>query len=251
MVISIPTNNQAYITTQNTVTADVNKPNTAVNNVDERVNAVVEDNDETSIKIADRLAERSNLPAYQQKETQNTLADLQNTKSVLSDMENVATQLNEALEQEDAISGENNDKVAQLRAQLKDLTKQLKDVQGGEDSSEAQVAAGNDKEVKVKFNSSEISSIAETLNKIELTEDSKSVAKEHLSGEAGLMNKLAQTRSALDTQLQDAYATHSSVDGSRAQETSAASKSSMLDESGAKHLTGTKTTADVAVSILS
>ncbi len=248
MIISVPTNNQAYLTTQNTVTADVNKPSTAVNNIDERVNAVVDDNEQTSIKVADRLAERSNLPAYQQKEAQNTLAHMQNTKSVLAEMEAVATQLKDAIDQDDADNGE---KVAQLRSQLNDLNKQLKGVQDTNAATTETVASGEEKEVKVKFNSSEISSIAETLNKIELTEDSKSVAKEHLSGEAGLMNKLAQTRSALDTQLQDAYATHSSVDGSRAQETSAASKSSMLDESGAKQLTGTKTTADVAVSILS
>ncbi len=250
MVISLVTNNQAYLTTQNTVNADVNKPGTAVNKVDERVNTVVEDNKESSLKIADRLAERSNQPALQQKEEQNTLANLQNTKSVLSDLENVASQLSEAIEKEDAAEG--SETVAQLRAQLKDLTKQLKTIQGEEQSSSDQTnSVGGDKEVTVKFNGSELSSIAETLNKIELTEDSQAMAKQHLSGEAGLMNKLAQTRSQLDMQLQDAYATHSIVDNSSVQQASEVSKSSMLDESGAKQLTGTKTTADVAVSILS
>ncbi|WP_165311091.1 hypothetical protein [Vibrio ziniensis] len=248
MIISVPTNNQAYLNTQSTVTADVNKPSTAVNNIDERVNAVVDDSDETSIKIADRLAERSNQPSYQQKEAQNSLAQLQNTKSVLADMENVASQLNKAIEQDDA---EGSEKVAKLRAQLTDLTKQLKDVQGEEASSVQANNANEEKEVKVKFNSSEISSIAETLSKIELTDDSKSVMKQQLSGEAGLMSELAKTRSELDMQMQDAFANHSTVDTEVAQQASAASRSSMLEPSGAKQLAGTQTTADVAVSILS
>lgn len=248
MIISVPTNNQAYLTTQNTVTADVNKPSTAVNNIDERVNAVVDDNEQTSIKIADRLAERSNLPAYQQKEAQNTLAHMQNTKSVLAEMEAVATQLKDAIDQDDADNGE---KVAQLRSQLNDLNKQLKGVQDTNAATTETVASGEEKEVKVKFNSSEISSIAETLSKIELTDDSKAVAKHQLSGEAGLLSQLAKTRSELDAQLQGAYATHSSVDGQAVQQTSEASKSSMLEPSGAKQLAGTQTTPDVAVSILS
>lgn len=248
MIISVPTNNQAYLTTQNTVTADVNKPSTAVNDIDERVNAVVDDNEQTRIKIADRLAERSNLPAYQQKEAQNTLAHMQNTKSVLSEMESVASQLNEAIDQDDA---QGNEKIAQLRAQLKDLNKQLKDAHTPEASGSSTSATGEEKEVKVKFNSSEISSIAETLSKIELTEDSKPIAKQHLSGDAGLMSQLAKTRAELDTQLQDAYASHSTADSQSVQQASTASKSTMLEPNGAQQLAGTQTTPEVAVSILS
>ncbi|MEI8655967.1 MULTISPECIES: hypothetical protein [Vibrio] len=244
MIISVPSNNQAYLTTQNTVTADMNKPSTAVNNIDEHVNAVVEDSDETSIKIADRLAERSNLPAYQQKEAQNTLAHMQNTKSVLSEMESVASQLNQVIDQDEAVDGE---KVAQLRTQLKDLTKQLNDVQ----SSEQKSIRADDREVTVKFNASEISSIAETLSKIEITDDSKLIAKQHLSGEAGLMDQLAKTRSKLDAQLQQAFGTHSVTNSVDAEQSSVASKNSMLDPTGAKQLAGTETTANIAVSILS
>ncbi len=248
MIVSVPTNNQAYLNTQNTVSADVNKPSTAVNNVDERVNAVVEkDNENSSLKIAERLAERSNQPAQQQKEEQDSIASLQTTKNTLSELETVATKLNEAIEKDDAAtSAESQEKVTELRAELKDLTSQLKNAQSDEESK---VAASDDKEVTVKFNSSEISLIAETLSTIELTEDSASV-KQQLYGESGLMSQIEQTRSKLEASLQEAGGMQS-VDTRVAQESSEASKNSMLDEVGAKQLSGTSTSADVAVSILS
>ncbi len=249
MIISTPTNNQAYLTTQNTVTADVNKPSTAVNNVDERVSAVVEDESkQNNLKIAERLAERSKEPATQQKEAQDSIASLQTTKSVLSDLESVATQLNEAIDEDAAVSStQSQEKVTELRAELKDLTSQLKDVQSDDT---AKVVASDDQEVTVKFNSNEISSIAETLSKIELSEDSTAV-KEQLSGEKGLMSQIAKTRTELQASLQDANASQLSVDSRSAQESSEASKNSMLDKVGAKQLSGTSTSADVAVSILS
>ncbi len=249
MIISTSTNNQAYLTTQNTVTADVNKPNTTVNSVDERVSAVVEDESkQNSFKIAERLAERSKEPATQQKEALDSIASLQTTKSVLSDMETVATQLNEAIDQDaSASSTKSKEKVIELRAELKDLNSQLKDVQSDDT---AKVIVSDDKEVTVKFNSNEISSIAETLSKIELSEDSVSM-KEHLSGEKGLMNQIAQTRSELQALLQDVDTPQLSVDSRSVKQSSEISKSSMLNEVGAKQLSGTSTSADVAVSILS
>ncbi len=224
MIISTQMNNQAYLTTQNTVTADVNKPNTAVNNIDERVNAVVEeDSKQSTLKIAERLAERSNQPALQQKEAQNSLASQQNADKVLSELEVVATKLNEAAEADEVVSSnQSKEKVTELRAELKDLAAQLKDVQ-----SETEPKAGTEgKEVKVRFNSSEISSLAETLSKIELAEDSTSV-KEQLSGEKGLVNEIAKTRSELQASLQDANSPQITVDNRSAQQSSEASKNSI------------------------
>jgi len=248
MIISTPTNNQAYLTTQNTVTADVNKPSTAVNNIDERVSAVVEDEPKhKSIKIAERLAERSKEPAMQQKEAQDSIASLQTSNRVLTDLETVATQLNKAIDENDAASSnQNREKVTELRAELKDLTSQLHNVQNDEESE----VATDDKEVRVRFNSSEISSLAETLSKIELAEDPASM-KEQLSGEKGLVNQIAKTRSELQASLQDVNAPQLTVDSRSLQQSGESSKSSMLNEVGAKQLSGTSTSADVAVSILS
>lgn len=248
MIISTPTNNQAYLTTQNTVTADVNKPSTAVNNIDERVSAVVEDEPKhKSVKIAERLAERSKEPAMQQKEAQDSIASLQTSNRVLTDLETVATQLNKAIDENDAASSnQSREKVTELRAELKDLTSQLHNVQNDEESE----VATDDKEVKVRFNSSEISSLAETLSKIELAEDPASM-KEQLSGEKGLVNQIAKTRSELQASLQDVNAPQLTVDSRSLQQSGESSKSSMLNEVGAKQLSGTSTSADVAVSILS
>ncbi len=238
MVISAPVNNSAYVTTN----AEVNKFDSTVNSVDQRVNAVVEDNNpQSSLKIAERLSERSEQPAWQQKNQEGELASLQSTKRVLTNMENVANQLNEAIEVEDS------EKVSQLRAQLKELTAQVNSAQSDESKSKGD-SEGD--EVKVKFNSSEMSSIAETLAKTDLTDNSAPEIKELLLGEGGLMSQITQVRNELDAQVQEAFTANTAVDTSAAIETSQASKESMLDASGAKQLNGTNTSADITVSIL-
>ncbi len=241
MVISAPVNNSAYVTTN----AEVNKFDSTVNSVDQRVNAVVEDkNPQSSLKIAERLSERSEQPVWQQKNQEGELASLQSTKRILVDMENVANHLNEAMNFQGV---EGNEKVSQLRVQLKDLTAQLESAQTKEMKSRAD-SEGN--EVKVKFNSSEMSSIAETLAKTDLTNNSAPKIKKLLSGDGGLMSQITQVRNELDARVQEAFTANSAVDTSAAIETSQASKESMLDASGAKQLNGTNTSADITVSIL-
>ncbi len=242
MVISAPVNNSAYVTNTH---AEVNKFDSTANNVDQRVNAVVEDgNPQSSLKIAERLSERSEQPAWQQKNQEGELASLQSTKRALTNMENVANQLNEAIDVQDV---EDNEKVSQLRAQLKELTAQLNSSQSDESKNKSD-SEGD--EVKVKFNSSEMSSIAETLAKTDLTGSSQSEIKKLLTGEVGLMNQIATVRNDIENRIQNAYSDDLVVDNDNANEASQASKKRMLDASGAKQLNGTSTSADITVSIL-
>lgn len=242
MIISVPANNPASVISTN---ADINKFDSTASNVDQRVNAVVEANSEqSSLKIAERLAERSEQPAWQQKSQEGELALLQSTKRILVDMESIADQLNEAI---DLQSVEGNEKISQLRSQLKGLTAQLESSQIDESKGKTDPEG---KEVKVKFNSSEMSSIAETLAKTDLSEGSASVMKKLLTGQGGLKSQITQVRSELDTQLEQAVTSSSAVDNNTAVEASQASKEAMLDASGAKQLNGTSTSADITVSIL-
>ncbi len=113
-------------------------------------------------------------------------------------------------------------------------------------------SASEEGEVKVMYNADSISSVAETLSKMNFSsqQDLQS-ATEMLSGHGGITQQLSGVRSALFVSMDDVIPSAENVLSSeRANQYGVESKSQMTEVEGAQKLSSTSTTPPLVVSIL-
>ncbi len=249
MAISLVTN-QAYLATpnaieQSSVVADVK----AAQQNEKRVPAAVTKTDsdsQASLRIAERLAERSQQATDVEKER---LSNLHQTKQLLEEVNTVAGQMDKEMYSSE--STKNNDNIAELNSKLQDLTQQLEQVQSEQARNESATSnSDQEQQVSVKFSSSELTSIVEGLKASQQQQGINSNQQGLLSEESELMAQLAQTKARIEAEMDASEVESKQLEPQTALEAGIAAKTVMLAEVGSESLSGTYTTPEMTVSIL-